>query len=131
MIRQLNPAQAQPARIVEIAPNKFVQLDLNLPPPEMVLCDVVPIPGHAGHFKLSPRSWERLVRVTPELLDRLGVDRMTLLRLIRSGFVDGARVVPRAYVVNLVSFFAHMKKCAENPDYWENPRILSEYKTAY
>jgi hypothetical protein len=120
-------------KLVEVAPNRFVQMDLAFEAPEMVFCDVVPIPGHPGHFKLEPRSWERLVRLTPELTDKLGLghDNTTLRRLIRAGFVDGARVSPQVYSVNLASYFQHVKRCAEDPNFWENPKVRAEYGTAY
>jgi hypothetical protein len=110
-------------------------MDLTLEVPEMVFCDVVPIDGSPGHYKLVPRSLEKLVRVSPELIEKLGLgssrDQTTLKRLIRAGFVDGGRVSPQVYTVNLASYFQHLKRCSENPDFWDDPKVRAEYSNAY
>ena len=116
-------------KMAEVAPNKWVQLDLDYAPPEIVLADVVPTED--GKFKLVPRSWERLERVTSDLCVRLGLgpDTLTLRRLIRAGFVDGARISPKLYNVNIAAFFRHMNRCAKDPGFWEkrdNYRLFRE-----
>ena len=125
--------ETPPQRMVEVAPNRFVQLDLKFEVPEKVLCDVVPIQGTPGAYRLVPNSWEKLERVNWELCLKLGLgnDTTTLRRLIRSGFVDGARVSPQVYTVNLASYFNHLKRCSDDPDFWENPKVRDEYNTAY
>lgn len=127
MIQRIHPGR--PEGMVEVAPNRYVQLDLNYTPPETVFCDVVPVPGEPGKFTLKPRTWEKMVRVTAELSLQLGLESRTdtLRRLIRSGFVDGARVSPRTYTLNVASYFAHFKRCAEDPDFWTKPQVLKEY----
>jgi hypothetical protein len=121
------PAASSP-KMVEVAPHRFVQLEMNFKPAEIVLCDVVEQAD--GSFKLVPRTFESLVRVSNELSQKLGLGKTTdtLRRLIRGGFVDGARTAPGVYTVNLASYFAHFKKCAENPDYWANPKVLAVYR---
>ncbi len=127
MIQRLTPT-APP--LVQVAPNKFVQLALDFTPPETVLCDFEPVPGQPGYYKLVPRSWEQLVRVDEDLCEKLGLGREThtMRRLIRSKFVDGSRVSPKIYNVNLSAFFRHMQRCAEDPDFWENPEVREQYK---
>lgn len=122
---KIGPAPKPP---VEVAPNRFVQMDLRFELPEMVLADVVD-DGNGG-IKLVPRTWERYERVTGELCKKLGLgDRTdTLRRLIRGNFVAGARVSPDLYTVNLASYFQHYDRCAEDPDYWNNPKVLEEYR---
>jgi hypothetical protein len=118
----------QTAPVIEVAPNRFVQMDLSFKLPETVFADVVPAGN--GVYKLVPRTWERFERVTGELCRKLGLgDRTdTLRRLIRAGFVDGGRVSPDLYTVNLASYFAHLKRCSEDPAYWDNPKVLDEYR---
>jgi hypothetical protein len=119
--------------MVEVAPNKFLQLDLAFQPPATVFCDVVPIAGQPGAYNLVPRSWERLERVTADLCEKMGLGRetLTLRRLIRTGFVDGSPVAPKVYNVNIVSFFNHMKRCAENPDFWQEKQRAKYLRSAY
>ncbi len=115
--------------MIEVAPNRYVQREFDFQPAEMVLCDVVAIDNDAGTYKLVPRSWERYERVTPDLCRKLGLgDRTdTLRRLIRAGFVAGSRVGPQTYSVNLASYWQHYERCAENIDYWDDPKIRTAY----
>lgn len=132
MSRHTPPTTTQPdgSPMVEIAPNTYVQMELSFTLPEMVLCDVVP--AGEGRFKLVPRTWEHFERVTSDLCRKLGMGERTdtLRRLIRGGFVAGARVAPQAYTVNLSSYWKHYERCAEDPDYWSNPKVRAEYWTA-
>jgi hypothetical protein len=122
--------------MVQVAPNRFVSKGAdNLrtpspPPPEMVLCNVVP--NGDGLYRLEPRTWERFERVDSGLSRKLGLGTRTdtLRRLIRGGFVGGARVAPKLYTVNLDSYWAHYERCAEDPAYWSNPKVRAEYWTA-
>lgn len=149
MIMPVKPAtrstQAEkPVALVQLAPKRFVQLELKIEgkAPETVFCDLEEAQGHPGYYRLVPRSLEYLVRVTPELVEKLGLEYSrrpngggngctTLKRLIRAGFVDGARVSPQVYTVNLASYFQHLKRCAEDPDFWENPKVRKVYNSAY
>jgi hypothetical protein len=116
-------------KMAEVAPGRFVQLDFNFERAEIVLCDTVD--NGDGTVRLVPRSWEKWEKVTDDLCQKLGLGRSTdtLRRLIRGGFVDGGRVSPYLYVVNLAAYFAHLKRCSEDPDYWNNPKVLAEYRT--
>jgi hypothetical protein len=120
----------KPVKMTEAAPNRWVQQDLAIsePPAEVVFCDVVA--SGDGTCRLVPRSWEKLVRLTPQLSLQLGLGRstLTLRRLIQSGFVDGARVAPFVYTLNLSSYFSHLKRCAENLDFWNDPKVRDQYR---
>ncbi len=123
----MNTAAKTP--MVEVAPNRWVQQELGFSVPETIFCDVVP--AGEGKWKLVPRTWEQWERVTGELCLKLGLGERTdtLRRLIRSNFVDGARVSPDLYTVNLASYFAHLKRCAENPDFWNDEEVLEVYRS--
>jgi hypothetical protein len=116
--------------MTQVSPNRWVQLDLAFTPPEMVLADV--IDGGDGTRRVIPRSWEHLVPVTKDLsiLLGLGGDTQTLRRLIRAGFVEGGRVAPRKYTVNIESYYAHLTRCGEEPDFWEDSKRLKAYREA-
>jgi len=137
MIAQLAKKSAEQngshPRMVEIAPNRFVRTDHGRKDdlPEVLLSDLVDLGN--GTFKLVPRSWEKLAHLTPELSELLGMSRNTrpLRHLIRAKFVDGARTAPGCYSINVGSFFRHMKRCAENADFWEDPRVMRQYRDAY
>jgi hypothetical protein len=122
-------AKKRPAEpMVEVAPHQYVQMDLKLELPEMVLCDVVAQAD--GSYKLVPRTWERFERLTSDISRKLGLgDRTdTLRRLIRGGFVAGAKVSPDLYTINLASYFQHYDRCADDPYYWNDPKVLAEYR---
>jgi hypothetical protein len=123
-------ASAAKRVMVQIAPNRFAAGNRDKPPPEMVLCNVVP--NGDGLYRLEPRTWERFERVNSDLSRKLGLGGRTdtLRRLIRGGFVGGARVAPKLYTLNLESYWAHYERCAEDPNYWINPKVRAEYWTA-
>jgi hypothetical protein len=129
----LVPSEGSRPHMVEVAPNRFVQMNIDLEMPGTAFCDVVPVQGAPGTFRLVPRSWEKLERVNRELCQKLGLggDTTTLRRLIRTGFVDGARVTPAIYTVNLAAYFSHLKRCAEDPDFWDNPKVRAQIREAY
>lgn len=118
------------AKMAEVSPGVFVQLDLGFKPAEVVICDVVEAGG--GLFKLVPRTWEKLVRVDSDLCERLGLGTGTgiMRRLIRSGFVDGGRTAPKAYTVNLSSYFRHLTRCSEDPDFWQKKDRVKLFRSA-
>ncbi|MCE0499443.1 MAG: hypothetical protein LV481_15995 [Methylacidiphilales bacterium] len=118
-------------KMVQVAPSLFVPGGANPhPPPESVFCNVVE--NGAGLFRLEPRTWERFERVNGNLSRKLGLGTRTdtLRRLIRGGFVAGARVAPKLYTLNLASYWTHYDRCVENPDFWANPKVRAEYWTA-
>jgi len=103
--------------LVEVAPGMFAHSMAK--PPKIVLCDVEPS-DTPGLCKVVPRQYERMEKVTDELLETLGgISRDTMARLIHGGFVEGIRVAPRIYLLNLHSWFNHLRRCAEQPDFWE------------
>ena len=148
--RKTEPAP-KPPPMVQVAPRQFVQMDLlkiEGRAPEMIFCDLEPVQGRPEYYRSVPRTLEHFVRLTPELVEKLGLldprsgrnrgigcgvpsGLNTLKRLIRAGFVDGARVAPMVYTVNLASYFQHLKRCAEDPDFWENPKVREEYRIAW
>jgi hypothetical protein len=123
-------ARKKRPRLVEIAPSRFARVNGNFTPEEMVMCDVVP--NGDGSYRLVPRTWERYERVTSALCRKLGLGERTdtLRRLIRGGFVAGARVAPSVYTINLTSYWKHYERCAEDADYWATAKVRAEYWTA-
>jgi len=118
-------------KMVQIAPSLFVPRGTNPhTPPELILCNVVP--NGEGLYRLEPRTWERFERVNSGLSRKLGLGSRTdtLRRLIRGGFVGGARVAPKLYTINLESYWTHYDRCADDPGYWDNPKVRAEYWTA-
>ena len=128
--RRSSRATRATGKMVQIAPTLFVSRDAKPPASELVLCNVVH--NGDGFYRLEPRTWERFERVNGGLSRKLGLGSRTdtLRRLIRGGFVGGARIAPKLYTINLESYWAHYDRCAEDLDYWSNPKVRTEYWTA-
>jgi len=103
--------------MAEISPGVYVQLDLKFMPSDVVFCDLVET--GPGTFKLSPRTWERLVRVDSDLCERSAWGRTQIMRrLIRSASSTEAHGA-QAYTVNFL-LFSPPGRCSEDPDFWAN-----------
>ena len=44
----------------------------------------------------------------------------TMMRLYRAGFIDMVQPSPGVWLLDIDSWFRHLKNCAENPDIWED-----------
>jgi hypothetical protein len=81
-----------------------------------------------ARWEQTDRGWraipicERLVRLDPKLAALMGFDGRnynTLRRLGRAGFIEIIVIAPHTTLINLDSWFNHLRRCAENPEYWE------------
>lgn len=118
------------AKMVEVAPGRFSLAPAGRRAPDVVLCRA--LPAENGTWRLCPENvtW---ARVNSELLTSIGMGRhfLTLYRLARGGFVEMVRIAPHTYLLNLDSWFNHLQRCAENPEFWEAGRgNREEYRKA-
>ena len=86
-----------------------------------------------GKYVLVP-VLENFVRITADVLKQLGLGRQfhTLQRLARSGFVEMIPIAPRCYLLNLDSYYNHVRRCAEDLDgFWTTGKgNLESYREA-
>ena len=53
----------------------------------------------------------------------------TIIRLGRAGFIEVIQVAPRVTLINIDSWYNHLRRCAEDPDFWELSRdAIKEYR---
>ncbi|PTY03910.1 hypothetical protein DB346_02940 [Verrucomicrobia bacterium LW23] len=105
----------------ECAPGKFVQVGHGQAP-KIIICDVVG--NNDGTCRMVPRNFEKFQSLTDELLEAMGnVSRETLMRLIMGGFIEGIKVSPRVWLINLQSWFNHLDRCAADPEFWNDKRV--------
>ena len=74
-----------------------------------------------GKYELVP-VLENFARVNMDLLRKLGLAGQwnTLCRLARASFVEMILVSPGCYLLNLDSYYNHVRRCAETgPEFWE------------
>jgi hypothetical protein len=69
-------------------------------------------------------AWGEMVKVTEDFGRKIGVDisSRTVHRLVCSGLVRGRYLSPKTCLVDLESFWAHLK-AAEDPQYWSEERM--------
>ena len=124
--RPVNPA----ARMVEVSPGRYILAPAGRQVPDVVMCRATP--NDDGTWRLCPEcvTWARM---DSDLLRALGLASQwqTLYRLARAGFVEMVRVAPHTYLLNLDSWFNHLTRCAEDPEFWaEDGRNRIEYRRA-
>lgn len=114
---------------VEVAPGKTVApLPAGVPPPRVALVDWLPQGG--GTYKPVARVHERFLKVSKANVKLLGmgVSVNTLHRLMRAGFVRGVQPSPGLWLMDLDSWYAHLRKVEEEPEFWEDGKRLMLYR---
>jgi len=104
---------------VEVAPNQKL-VPLSPQPGQVLVHDLVP----AGDFLRSvARVHDKFMRMTEDMTRKLGlgVSYSTLRRLVDAGFVKGAKIAPKTYVMSLASYYEHVKRCEADPEFWDRP----------
>jgi hypothetical protein len=89
-------------------------------------------PMKDGTVELLPIT-DRLVALTPPLVKRLGFsddDASTLQRLATAGFIEIVRVSPHRRLINLDSYYNHLRRVAEDPEFWDNEANRAAYREA-
>ena len=126
--RQLKAA-TRPA-MIRIAPNLYAPDPACPKVPEFSIGKFVEVT--AGRYEFRP-VLENFVRVNQDVLQKLGIGRQwhTLVRLSRAGFVELIKVAPGCYLINLDSYYNHVRRCAEaGPEFWDKPGHLEQYRRA-
>ena len=116
--------------MVQVAPGKYAPTSAEVP--ELTVCAWQK--SADGHYIPVPVA-ERWVRLDDDMTRILGFGGVrgtrprsdTLLRLGRSGFIEIIHASPRCYMLNLDSWFNHLRRCAEDPEFWENEARVAEY----
>ncbi len=109
---------------IEIAPGKKT---VDLAPKQVrriCVADLIPT-GEASTYRAVARVHEAQIRLTPEVLVKLGlgIRHKTLIRLIKAGFVAGERIAPTSYLFDLESYFSHRDRCRANADFWTGENL--------
>jgi len=110
--------------MVRVAPDKNCWLPKqNAAVPNYALCRWV----KSGQGYAPIPVGGRWVRLSAGLCAELGfrdVSRYrkheTVMRLYRAGFIDMVQASPGVWLLNIDSWFRHLKACAENPEMWED-----------
>lgn len=109
------------AKMVEISPGRYSLAPAGRRDPDVVMCRATP--AGDGSWKLMPENvtW---ARVDSALLESIGLGRQfhTFMRLVRAGFIEVVPIAPHTSLLNLDSWFNHLQRCAEDPEFWEPGR---------
>ena len=116
--------------MVEVKPGRWVARDSALDIPERFITSR--IKQSDGTCRLVPDT-VKLAHITSNLLAVLGLPEhgwRILHKLNAAKFVEVLRVSPRCSSLNLDSYFNHLKRVAEDPDFWdqegENFKLYTE-----
>ena len=107
----------KPAMVLA-APGKWVPYKAELPP-DVSLCRW--LANGDGTFSAIPFT-ERMVRLDQRLGNILGfADRWdTLRRLAGAGFIEIIQITPHCSMINLDSYYNHLRRCAEDSEFWDH-----------
>ena len=117
------------AQMIRVAPGEYVPLNAADEAPAAVLAVWEKTAG--GTYRAVPMP-DRMLRLTAQLAGVLGLQGGydTLYRLGRAGFIEMIKVAPHTTLLNVDSYYRHLRKCAEDPWYWEDEARLGEYTRA-
>lgn len=97
----------------EVAPGRYVPTDPAIKDlPDVLLCKLVPT--GRGEYRLDPFR-EDWLRMDAESLHLIGMHRQidTLNRLAKAGFIEIVQVAPKTSLLNLTSWYNHLRRVAE------------------
>ena len=117
------------AQMIRVAPGEYVPLCPDDQAPRAVLA--VWERTAAGTYRAVPMT-DRMLRLNAELAAVLGFfgSYDTLYRLGRAGFIEMIKIAPHTTLLNVDSYYRHMRRCAEDPWYWENAERMRQYGEA-
>ena len=118
---------------VQVAPGKTVVSAPSNCVPTVGIFKLQPIGGSEYRAIIEPRG--NFVRLSPSVLKQygLGIEYRTLRRLISAGFVEGQRIAPGTWQFSLSSYFEHLERTRNDPDFWspEHPdKNYQRYQSA-
>lgn len=120
---------AETESMIRVAPQRWVPKRPGGEPPVAIIADFVR--NADGTFRLEPRKHEKMVPLTYEVARSLGMSGTnTLRRLGRCGFIELVKVAPGRYLLNIQSWYNHLRRCAEDPEFWEG-KNYEHYKENY
>lgn len=112
---------------LQVAPGRYRRVAVHAP--EYAVGTFVPAGNDEFAFK---PVLERMVRLDQRVLNAIGMgnQRNTLMRLGRAGFVEIVPAAPRLWLLNLDSWYNHVRRVAEEGEsFWNNKRTRA-YVTA-
>lgn len=118
-------AAASRRTMTQVAPGENVYVpEEGQNAPEFVLAKFVR--RNDNTYKLIPYTL-RMARVNEDLMALLGfhsapgrpVQYQTLRRLANAGFIEMIQISPGTWMLDVDSWFRHLRYCVQNPDCWE------------
>ena len=122
-------ADATPSTLVQIAPGRWMIVGGGALP-DVCLVSFRRMPD--GTLELQPIT-DRLVALTEPIIKKLGFtdgDASTLRRLATAGFIEIVRVSPHRRLINLDSYYNHLRRVAKDPEFWDNEANRAAYREA-
>ena len=113
--------EATKPMMVKVAPGKWAPAKPHSKLPYMTVCFWQD--NGDGTFSPIPVT-ERLVKLDSDVALKLGFDGQynTLRRLGEAGFVEIVKAAPGLTLLNIDSWFNHLRRCAEDPEFWDRKR---------
>ena len=115
-------------KMIPVAPGRYVS-QRGEPAPDFTFARWSRRPD--GQYELLPEE-THMIRLTGSVIRMLGFNERadTIFRLARAGFVEVVKVAPQTMLLNLDSWWNHVRRCAEDPEFWNNAANLEEYRKA-
>jgi hypothetical protein len=121
-------AMLQKGGLIEVAPGLWRPCKPG-DVPEVVLARLESAGNGAYRLVPAGEAWARLDSTTVSALGFPG-RWDTLLRLGIAGFIEIVKPAPGTTLLNLASWWGHLRRCAEDPWFWDDPRRRKTYLDA-
>lgn len=86
-------------------------------------------PAGDGTYKPTVIIQEQMIRAVV-LAQLVGMDQMTIYRLIRAGFVKWDRPAPNCIRVSIESWLTHQEAVSADPEFWERDKNKARFSAA-
>lgn len=109
-------------KVIKVAPDAATRKVVDAPQaliPKIGIVDWLPAGDGTYNPVLRLHAQHIRVSIAAVVCD---VHHLILRRLIRAGFVEGYQPSPCCCMINLHSYFDHLNRVAEDPEFWDEKR---------
>lgn len=118
----------QKGNLIEVAPSLYRPVN-PADVPDVILARLESAGNGAYRLVPAGEAWARLDSTTVQALGFAG-RWDTIMRLGLAGFIEVVKPAPGTTLLNLASWWGHLRRVSEDPWFWENDSRMEAYREA-